>query len=122
MKIRSYIYLCLGTEAQMRVSQYYLNLKIHDTTTRDLWGRLQAVFVKPRNLTFDRYEAFTRKQGKTETLEEFHCRLTELVVKGNFKCKACNDGGVEAEIIRGLFTANMAYDLPKRSISRNQIA
>ena len=121
MKIRSYIYLCLRTEAQMRVSQYYLNLKIRDTTTRDLWGRLQAVFVKPRNITFDRYEAFTRKQGKTQTLEEFHCRLTELVVKGNFKCKACNDG-VEAEIIRGLFTANMAYDLPKRPISRNQIA
>ena len=43
-------------------------------------------------MTFDRYEAFTSKQGKTESLEEFHCGLIELVVKGNFKCTACNDG------------------------------
>ena len=110
MKIRSYIYLCLGTEGQRRMSQFYSNLKINDTTTRDLWGRLRAVFVKPRNITFDRYEAFTRKQGKTETLEKFHCGLTELVVEGNFKCTACNDGGLEAEIIRDLFTAIMAND------------
>ena len=61
-------------------------------------------------MTFDRYEAFTRKQGKTDTLEEFHCGLTELVVKGNFKCAACNDVGLDSEIIRDLFTANMSND------------
>ena len=116
MKIRSYINLCLGTEGQRWINKYYPNLKIHDTTTRDLWGRLQTLFVKPRNITFDRYEAFTRKQGKTKTLQEFHCGLTELVVKGNFKCTACNDGGLEAEISRDLFTANMSNDEVQRDL------
>ena len=65
-------------------------------------------------MTFDRYEAFMRKQGKTKTLEEIHCGLTELVAKGNFKCTACNDGGLESEIIRDLFTANMSNDEVKK--------
>ena len=30
--------------------------------------------------------------------------------QGNFKCVACNDGGLEADIIRDLFTANMSND------------
>ena len=110
IKCRSYIYLCLGTEGQRSLTQYYPNLKIQEISTRDFWGRLKGLFVKERNVTFDRYEAFTRKQGKTETLEEFHCGLTELVVKGNFKCTACNDGGLESEIIRDLFTAHMTND------------
>ena len=110
IKCRSYIYLCLGAEGQRRISQYYPDLRIQETTTRDFWARLTRLFVKERNVTFDRYEAFTRKQGKTETLKEFHCGLTELVVKGNFKCTACNDGGLESEIIRDLFTANMTND------------
>ena len=61
-------------------------------------------------MTIDRYEAFTRKQGKTENLEQYHYLLTELVVKGNFKCPNCNDGRLETDIIRDLFTANMSND------------
>ena len=110
IKCRSYIYLCLGREGQRRLTQYYPNLKIQDTSTREFWTLLTRLFVKERNVTFDRYEAFTRKQGKTESLEEFHCGLTELVVRGNFKCTACNDGGLESEIVRDLFTANMSND------------
>ena len=110
IKCRSYIYLCLRAEGQRRIAQYYPDLRIQETTTRDFWARLTRLFVKERNVTFDRYEAFTRKQGKTETLEEFHCGLRELVVKSNFKCTACNDGGLESEIIRDLFTANMTND------------
>ena len=100
----------MGTEGQRRLTQYYPDLKIQEIATRDFWNRLTRLFVKARNVTFDRYEAFTRKQGKTESLEEFHCGLTELVVKGNFKCTACNDGGLESEIVRDLFTANMSND------------
>ena len=66
--------------------------------------------MKERNVNFDRYGAFTRKQGKTESLEQYHCGLTELVVKGNFKCGNCNDGRLETEIIRDLFIANMSND------------
>ena len=100
IKCKSYIYLCLGTECQRRLTQYYPDLKIQEISTRGFWGRLTRLFVKERIVTFDRYEAFTRKQGKTESLEEFLCGLTELGVKGNFKCAACNDAGLESEIIR----------------------
>ena len=110
IKCRSYIYLCLATEGQRRLTQLYRHLKIQEISTRDFWGRLRRLFIKERNVTFDRYEAFTRKQGKTESIEEFHCGLSELVVKGNFKCTACNDGGLESEIIRDFFTANMSND------------
>ena len=109
-KCRSYIYLCFGTEGRRRLTQYSPDLKIQWILTRDFWGKLRRLFVKERNVTFDRYEAFTRKQGKTESLEEFHCGLTELVVKGNFKCTACKDGGLESEIIRDLLTAIMSND------------
>ena len=108
IKIRSYIYLCLGVEGQRRVSQYYPDLRIQEITTRNFWERLKRLFVKERNVTFDRYEAFTRKQGKIEILEQYHCILSELVVKGSFKCTNCNDGRLETEIIRDLFTANMS--------------
>ena len=47
-----------------------------------------------------------RKQRR----EQYHCSLTELVVKGNLKCANCNDGGLETEFIRNLFTANMSND------------
>ena len=110
IKVRSYIYLSLGNEGQRRLSQHYPDLKIQETSTKAFWNRLEHLFIKDRNVTFDRYEAFTRKQNKTETLEQFHCGLTELVIKGNFKCPNCNDNTLETEIIRDLFTANMTND------------
>ena len=61
-------------------------------------------------MTFDRYEAFTRKQGKTENLEQYYCLLTEPAVKGNSKCPNCHDGRLETEIIRDLFTGNMSNE------------
>ena len=76
IKCRSYIYLCLGYEGQRRLTQYYPDLKIQKISTRDFWDRLTRLFVKERNVTFDRYEAFTRKKGKTENLEQYHCLLT----------------------------------------------
>ena len=63
-----------------------------------------------RYVTFDRYEAFTRKQNKTGTLKQFHCGVTEFVMKGNFKCPHCNANTLETEIIRDIFTANMTND------------
>ena len=92
------------------VEPYYPDLRIQEILSRDYWDRLRRLFVKERNVTFDRYEAFPREQGKTKNLEQYHCLLTELVVKGNFKCLSCNDGRLETEIIRDLFTANMSND------------
>ena len=90
--------MCLGTESQRQVSQNYPKLKIQKKT-RDFWDRLQTSFVKPKNIKVDGYETFTYKQEKTETLAEIHCGFTELVVKCNFKCTACNDEGLEGKMI-----------------------
>ena len=105
IKVRSY-----RNEGQRRLSQHFPDLKLQETSTRAFWNRLEHLFIKDRNVTFDRYEAFTRKQNKTETLEQFHCGLTELVIIGNFKCPNCNDNTLETKIIRDLFTANMTND------------
>ena len=110
MKIRSYIYLSLGNEGQIHLGQHYPDLKIQETITRVFLNRLQLLFINDRNVTFDRYEAFTRKQTKTETYEQFYCGLTELVNKVNFKCPQCNHHTLETEYIRDLFTANMTND------------
>ena len=111
IKIRSYIYLCLRAEGQRSVTQNYPDLKMQEITTRDFWERLRRLFIKEKNVTFNRYEAFTTKQWKTETLEQYHCCQMEFVVKGNFKCPNCNDGGLETEI-----------GLPKRPRSGNKNA
>ena len=83
IKCRRYIYLCLGAECQRKETQYYPDLKNQEITTNDFWERLRRLFVKKRNVTFDRYEAFTWKQEKTETIEQYHCSLTELLIKWN---------------------------------------
>ena len=111
IKVRSYIYLSLGNEGQRSLCQHYPDLKIMETTTKDFWTRLQHLFIKDRKVTFDRYEAFTRKQTKTETLEEFHCALTDIVVQGNFICPNCNDKGLETEIKRDTCILQILYTI-----------
>ena len=106
----SYICLNLGNEGQRRLSQHYPGSKFQDNTARNFWTRLQNPLIKECNITFDRYEALTRKQNKTETLEQVHCGLAEKVERGNFKCPDCQHGGLEAEIIRDLFTATITND------------
>ena len=79
IKVRNYIYLSLGNEGQRRLSQLYSDLRIQETSTRAFWNRLEHLFIKDRNVTFDRYEAFTRKQNKTETLE--HSTVASIPLK-----------------------------------------
>ena len=111
IEVRSYIYFSLGNEDQRRLSQHYPDLKRQETTTEDFWARLPHLFTNDRNVTFDRYEAFTRKQTKTETLEHFHCGLAEFVIKKrNFNCPNCTANSLEIEIIGDLFIAIMRND------------
>ena len=60
----------------------------------------EKIVRKKRNVTFGRSDAFSKKQGKTETLEQYQCSLTEVVVKGKFRCPNSDYGGLETEIIR----------------------
>ena len=57
-------------------------------------------FEKTRNLTFDRYLFFTRKQKTEENLEQFLCALKELA-------QFCQFGTLESTLIRDIFTAHL---------------
>ena len=64
IKCRNYIYLCLGMEGQRRLTQYYPNLKIQDTSTKEFWTLLTRLFVKERNVTFDSVRSFYTQTGE----------------------------------------------------------
>ena len=109
IKCRSYIYLCLGSEGQRRVTQYYPDLRIHDITTRNFWNRLTRVFEKERNVTFDSNEAFTLKQCKTETLKQYQYSLLALDNDNNAQQKIKYATNAQNEATMQLSTLNITY-------------
>ena len=38
----------------------------------ELWEELEQTFIRPRNVTFDRYLLLPRKQQRGETMEQLH--------------------------------------------------
>ena len=57
-------------------------------------------FIRPRNVTFDRYLLLTRLQQKGETVEQFHFALRTLA-------EFCQLGALEDDLLRDIFIANM---------------
>ena len=72
------------------------HVNVERLTTKELWDQLEAIFIRPRNITCDRYLLLTRKQKKDETVEQFHLALKKLV-------EHCNLGSIEDELIRDIF-------------------
>ena len=97
------------SEGQRSLTQSYPDLLIQETATGKFWEKWNLLFVKERNVTFDRYEAFTKKQGKTKTLEQFHCGLTEIWVK-KFQMPQLPRWCTRNRNISGLFAANISND------------
>ena len=64
----------------------------------ELWDELEKTFIRPRNVTFDRY--LTRKQRRGETMEQFHSALRALAER-------CQLADSEDELLKDIFTANM---------------
>ena len=64
---------------------------------------MEIVFIRPRNITFDRYDFFLRKQKKGETVEQFYSILKELAENFDFENR-------EEVIIRDIFIANKLDD------------
>ena len=65
---------------------------------------MEIVFNRPRNITFDRYVFFSRKQKKGETVEQFYSILKEL------------EENCEKAIIRDIFIINMLNDDIQREL------
>ena len=100
LKVRSLIYLSLGTEAQQIYQQRFPHSNIERITVFELAHELSLSFTQPRNITYDRFLLFTCKQKPNEKLESFHCRLKALGAK-------CRLGSAEEDLIKDIFIAFM---------------
>ena len=67
LKCVSLLYLSFGTEGRRLLTQKFPHDNIYDLTTLKLWEMMEIAFIRPRNITFDRYVFFSRKQKKGET-------------------------------------------------------
>ena len=98
LKVRSLIYLSLGTEAQRIYQQRFSHSDFERITVFELAHELSLSFTQPRNITYDRFLLFTCKQKPNEKLGSFHCRLKALGAK-------CRLGSVEEDLIKDIFIA-----------------
>ena len=78
LKVKSLIYLSLGTEGCRTFHQRNPHTKIERCTTNELVHELSLTFTRPRNTTFDRFQFFRALQQSNESLETFYSRLREL--------------------------------------------
>ena len=99
-KAKSMVYLTIGIEGRRMHTHpkipTHKRREHHDT----LWEELDLTFIRPRNVTFDRYLLLTRRQQKGETMEQFHSALRSLA-------EFCQLGALEDGLLRDIFTANM---------------
>ena len=75
---------------------------------------MEIAFIRPRNITFDRYVFFSRKQKKGETVEQFYSILKELAENCDFENR-------EEVIIRDIFITNMLDDDIQRELLRDTV-
>ena len=81
-------------------------VNVERLTTEEFWDQLEAIFIRPRHITYDRYLLLRRKQKKDELVEQFHLALIELA-------ENCNFGAIEDELFRNVFIANMRRGNPE---------
>ena len=70
-KCVSLLYLSTGTEGRRLLTQNFPHDNIYDLTTLTLWEMNETAFIRLRNINFDRYVFFSRKQKKGETVKQF---------------------------------------------------
>ena len=82
-RAKSMIYLTIGIEGRRMHTRKYPHTNVENITTQQLWEELELTFIRPRNVTFDRYLLLTRRQQKGETMEQFHSALRSLAETGS---------------------------------------
>ena len=75
---------------------------------------MEIAFIRPRNITFDCYVFFSRKQKKGEMVEQFYSILKELA-------ENCHLENREEVIIRDIFITNMLDDDIQRELLRDTV-
>ena len=111
-KCVSLFYLSIGTKRRRLLAQKFPHENIYDYSTPKLWEVMKIAFIRPRNITFNRYVFFSRKQKKSETVEQLYSSLKELAENCDFENR------VEV-IFRDIFIANMLDDDIQREFLRD---
>ena len=111
-KCVSLLYLSIGTEGRRLLTEKFPHNNIYDLTTLKLSEMMEIAFIRPRNITLDRYLFFSRKQKKGEAVEQFYSILKELAENCDFENR-------EEVIIRNIFITNMLDDYIQREILRD---
>ena len=75
---------------------------------------MQIALFWPRNIIFDHYVFFPRKQKQGETAEQFYSVLTELAENCDFENR-------EEVIIRDIFITNVLDDDIQRELLRDTV-
>ena len=75
---------------------------------------MEMALIRPRNITFNRYVFFSRKQKKGETEQQFNSILKELA-------KNCDFENPEGVIIRDIFITNVLDDDIQRELLRGTV-
>ena len=100
-KLRSILFLVLGSEGKRVFTQKNPRVKILAITFSEFWTLPDAAFNKPPNTTFERYKLLNRKQKDRESYEQFWGALTDLASTCNIK------ESDETEWISNIFICNM---------------
>ena len=103
-----------GTEGRRLLTQKFSHDNFYDLTTLKLWEMMEIAFIRPRNITFDRYVIFSKKQKKGKTVEHFYSILKELAENCDFESR-------EEVIIRDIFITNMLDDDIQRELLRDTV-
>ena len=111
-KVRSILYLALGAEGKRVFAQKHPRVKILGISFKEFYEMLELAFIKPTNITFERYKLLSRKQKDRESYEQFWGALSDLA-------RSCEIGiNAEQEWIRDVFIFNMKNcDLQRRLLS-----
>ena len=72
-----FLYFSTGTEGRRLLTQKFPQDNIHDLTTLKIWEVIEIAFIRPRNITFDRYVFFSRKQKRRNgrTIQQYFERI-----------------------------------------------
>ena len=73
---------------------------IDTLSTAEFWKIVEAAFICPRNITFDRHIFLIANQLRDETVEHFYGKLKEVAKNCYFKIK-------EETLIRDVFITNL---------------
>ena len=90
-KLKSQLYLALGSKGQKCFSHKNPGKRILDINFAEFWELLKTTFMVATNLTYERFKFFGRREKDNESLHKLHEILSELA-------KNCKLGELERHL------------------------